>query len=80
MWKSRILQSTIKMLIKLYYDIIGICQLTVSNHCIVSLLHNNIKFKMSWFIITSERDGQLLVLDNFIHRIDRTRGSNHYYK
>jgi len=43
-------------------------------------MYNNIKFKMSWFIINSERDGQLLVLDNIIHRIDRTRGSNHYYK
>lgn len=43
-------------------------------------LFNNIKLKMSWFIINFERDGQLLVVDNFIHRLDRIRGSNHYYK
>lgn len=43
-------------------------------------LFNNIKFKVSWFITNSERDGQLLVVDNFIHRLDRIRGSNHYYK
>jgi hypothetical protein len=31
-------------------------------------------------MINSVRDVQLLVLENFIHRIDRIRGSNHYYK
>jgi len=35
---------------------------------------------MSWFIINSERDGQLLVLDKFIHRLDKIRDSNLYYK
>jgi len=35
---------------------------------------------MSWFIINSERDGKLLVVDKFIHRVDRIRGSNQYYK
>lgn len=81
MWKSRILQFTIKILIQLYYDIIGILSVdSVSNHCILSLLCNNIKFYTSWLIINSERDGQLLVLDHLIHQIDRTRDSNHYCK
>jgi len=35
---------------------------------------------MSWFIINFEHNGQLLLVENFIHRFDRIRGSKNYYK
>jgi len=83
MWKSRTLQSTIKISIKiLNYDIIWNLSVDTvdSNHCIDSCVVSCLIIKMSWFIINSDRDGQLLIVDNFIHRVDRIRGSNHYYK
>jgi len=48
-------------------DVIGIC-----NHCIISYL----RILMSWFIVNSERDGQLLVVDNCKHWIDKKKPIN----
>lgn len=35
---------------------------------------------MEWFKIKSEKNQDLLVVNNYIHRIDRKRGDNEYYK
>lgn len=35
---------------------------------------------MEWYKIKSEKERDLLVVDNFIHRIDRIRDTTEYYK
>lgn len=35
---------------------------------------------MSWYKINSNRGHPLLVVDNYIHRIDRSNENNEYYK
>ncbi|XP_029348188.1 uncharacterized protein LOC115034846 [Acyrthosiphon pisum] len=35
---------------------------------------------MEWFKIKSEKDHDLLVVNNFIHRVDRIRDKTEYYK
>jgi len=35
---------------------------------------------MEWFKVKSEKNQDLLAVDNYINRIDRKRGDNEHYK
>jgi len=45
-----------------------------------NLIVSQLKIKMEWFKIKSEKNHDLLVVNNFIHRVDRIRDKTEYYK
>jgi len=47
---------------------------------IQNLIVSQLKIKMEWFKIKSEKNHDLLVVNNFIHRVDRIRDKTEYYK